>query len=161
MSIFDRSAFEVVTIRMATNVVDQASDLSFPLENVKQLWLIAHQTSACSANLIRLELRGPSGIRWRSAVTNLQGGDCVFLPADAVGTTYYDKSVPTPLFTDMNGTGLLNVTLTLHVTDSAGAAITHEGLVFWFAAVQSQGAERLPRAASIRDPLVMMGTRTF
>jgi hypothetical protein len=156
--------FNLVTISVPANVLDQAATLSFPVNNIKQMWLHSHMVANSSFNLMRVEMRGPTAVRWREAVTNMQGGQVVFLPGSTAGqTAWFAQTVPIPLLTEHEGQSMRQLSFTIHITDQNGSqtGLTHNGLVFWFAFVEESGCKRLPETNPLLDGVTMMGTRTF
>ena len=148
----------MVTFDMAANAMSQTSTLTFPMKNVRQLYLVAHQVNNSSVTLFQVELAGGGSVRWRDSVSNLAGSTSVYLPGATGGAvTWFPQPVPIPLLTENQPLTNRDITMTLKVADKNGASFTHSGLTFWFAAI----SEHAPDHKTYSDPLALMGTRMF
>jgi len=151
-------AFTMVTFYVAPNVMNQTSTLSFPLKRVKQLYLFAHQVGNSSVPFFKAEMGGGGVLRWRENVSNMGGSGAVFLPGATGGAvTYFEKNVPIPLFTEDSALTLRDISLTIKLSDKDGASFTHNGIIFWLAAIEEKGIDVAP----LSDPTALVASRYF
>lgn len=160
---FLQGSYELMVIEMPQNVVDLNLALSFPLDHLKQMWLVRHMVVNSSTNLLRLQMGGPSNMHWRPTLTNMEGGSVLFLPAGAPATTNsFEHTTPEPLLSENTGCGAQNVTLRVRLTDSTGSqtGLTHDRVVLWFAVQMADPSERW-MYTTLDTPERIMGTRTY
>lgn len=147
------------------NAVNLTAAISYPMDHLQQMWLVAAQVESSSNTLLRVEMRGPTGLRWRPSLTNQQGGAAIFIPGSAGAVvSYNDFSMPRPLLEESYAmrTGSQDLTFTFNVTDATGAAVTYTRLVLWFALTKADQKLRwcYPTLGQAGD-FGYVGTRTY
>lgn len=156
--------YEQLVVDFGSTVTLSAA-LSYPMDHLQQIWLMAAQVESSSNTLLRVEMRGPTGLRWRPSLTNAQGGAAIFVPGSAGAVvSYHDFSSPRPLLEESYAlrTGSQDLTFQFLVTDAAGAAVTYTRLVLWFALTKAdQGIRWAYPTLGQAGEFGMVGTRTY
>jgi hypothetical protein len=115
--------------------------LTWPIDELKQLYLLGVLSNNCSTSLVRVKMTHPT-LHFRQAVTNQAAGDAVLLPVnDAANSLYTDFAAKRPLLDPSRVRLTRGVTdIALSVTGADLAAVTFTRLVLFM------GATRYKRA---------------
>lgn len=147
------------------NAVTLTANLAYPMDHLQQMWLVGAQVESSNNTLLRVEMRGPTGLRWRPSLSNGLGGAAIFIPGSAGAVvSYHDFSTPRPLLEESYAlrTGSQDLSFQFTVTAADGTAVTFTRLVLWFALTKADQNIRwaYPTLGQAGD-FGYTGTRTY